>query len=381
MNSRERVLTALDHQEPDMVPIDLGSTIVTAPTRIAYESLREYLGMEPDAEPTISHRQMDTVYPAEDFYQCYEVDLRPVYMKGPWSFEAREMSDDSFYDEFNIRWKKAAYYYDVVERPLADCTIQDLDNVAWPDPYDPGRVAGLREEARELCENTDYAIVADIMCLGPFEGGCVLRGYEQFCVDLHWDPKFAEALLDKIADTDIALWDAFLNAVGDHVQVVAQGDDVGMQTGLYISPEMYRRFIKPRQRRIFDFIHSRTEARIFYHSCGAIYDVIPDFIEIGVDALNPIQRSAAGMDVVKLKREFGNDVCFWGGGIDVQQVLPFASPEEIEDEIKRTIEIMAPGGGYVFVPSHNIQADVTPDRIHRAYDTALKYRCYPDSGH
>ncbi|MCS7260829.1 MAG: uroporphyrinogen-III decarboxylase [Anaerolineae bacterium] len=376
MNPRERVLTALNHQEPDKVPIDLGGTIVTTLTRIVYQNLRTYLGMPPDDAPVISHRQMDTVYPREDLLQLYEVDVRAVAMKGPWCFEPREMPDDSFYDEFNIRWKKASYYYDVVERPLADATIHDLATVAWPDPYDPGRVAGLREEAQALYENTEYAIVADIMCLGPFEGGCVLRGYEQFLTDLYWDPRFAEALLDKITETDIALWDAFLNAVGDYVHVVAQGDDVGIQTGPYISPEMYRKFIKPRQRRIFDFIHSKTQAKIFYHSCGSVYDLIPDFIEIGVDILNPIQRSAKKMDIARMKREFGKDLCFWGGAIDVQQVLPFATRQQIEDEIKRTLEIMAPGGGYVFFPSHNIQADVSPDRIHHMYQTALQYRDY-----
>ncbi len=378
MNSRERVMAALNHTEPDKMPMDCGATIVTAPTRIAYQNVREYLGMGLDPAPRTSHRQMDTVYPAEDFLQRYEVDFRTVAMKGPWEFEPREMPDDSFYDEFDIRWKKASYYYDVVERPLAGCeTVADLDKAVWPDPYDPGRVAGLKEEAKALYENTDYAIIADIMALGPFEGGCVLRGYEQFCVDLAWDPKFAEALLDKITDTDIELWDSFLDAVGDHVQVVCQGDDVGMQTNLYISPAMYRKFVKPRQKRIFDFIHSRTDAKVFYHSCGAVFDVIGDFIDIGVDILNPIQRSAANMDIAKMKQQFGEDLCFWGGGIDIQQVLPFASLDEIEEDVKRTIDIMAPGGGYVFFPSHNVQADVTPDRFHKTFETALENRDYP----
>jgi uroporphyrinogen decarboxylase len=377
MNSRERVLLALNHGEPDMVPMDCGATIVTAPTRIAYQNLRVHLGMGEDPNPRTSHRQMDTVYPAEDLYQRYEVDFRTVAMKGPWEFEPREMPDDSFYDEFDIRWKKASYYYDVVERPLAKCTsVADLNKAVWPDPYDPGRVGGLREEAMALHDNTEYAVVADIMALGPFEGACILRGYEEFCVDLAWNPTFAEALLDKITETDIGLWDHFLNAVGDHVHVVCQGDDVGMQTSLYISPAMYRKFIKPRQKRIFDFIHSKTDAKVFYHSCGAVSDVIGDFVDIGVDILNPIQRSAAGMDIAWMKKEFGNDLCFWGGGIDVQQVLPFASPEEIDEDVKRTFEIMAPGGGFVFFPSHNVQADVTPDRFHAAFDAALRYRPY-----
>jgi uroporphyrinogen decarboxylase len=369
-------MSAINHKEPDKVPVDLSSTIVTAPTRIAYENLREYLGMAPDPAPNISHRQMDTVCPMEDFFQRYEVDFRPVYMKGPWAFEPREMPDDSFYDEFNLRWKKASYDYDVVEHPLANATIHDLDTAIWPDPYDPGRVAGLKEEARDLYENTDYAVVADIMCLGPFEGACFLRGYENFCVDLYWDTNFAEALLDKVTDTAIELWDAFLNEVGDYIQVAAQGDDVGMQHSTYISPEMYRKFVKPRQKRLFDFIHSKTDAKVFYHSCGSVYDVVPDFIDIGVDILNPIQRSADKMDMTTLKKEFGKDLCFWGGGIDIQQVLPFASLEDIEDDVKRTMEIMAPGGGFVFVPSHNVQADVSPDRVHKVYETVLECRDY-----
>ena len=376
MNSRERVLAALNHKEPDKVPVDLGGTIVTTITRTAYHKLRQYLGMPPDGEPSISHRQMDTVYPKEDLARRYEVDFRTVSMKGPWCFEPREMPDDSFYDEFNIRWKKASYYYDVVERPLADATTHDLARAVWPDPYDPGRVAGLKEEAKDLHENTDFAVVADIMCLGPFEGGCVLRGYEQFLTDLCWDPGFAEALLDKITETDIALWDVFLSAVGNTVQVVAQGDDVGIQTGPYVSPEMYRKFVKPRQRRIFDFIHSKTKAKVFYHSCGSVFDLIPDFVDIGVDILNPIQRSAKKMDIARMKKEFSSDLCFWGGAIDVQQVLPFASLAQIEEEVISTLDVMAPGGGYVFVPAHNIQADVTPDRIHQVYETALKHRDY-----
>lgn len=379
MNSRERVMTTIARKEPDKVPVDLGTSIVTTITRTAYDALREYLDIEADSQPNISHRQMDTVYPMEDLLLRYEVDFRSVHMKSPWGFKPREMPDDSFYDEFGARWKKASYYYDIVERPLASCeTVQDLEQAtkSWPDPFDPGRVEGLKEEAKKLYENTDYAIIADIHCGGPFEQACMLHGYENFLVALHWNPKFAEALLDKITEIDLALWEAFLNEVGDYIQLAAQGDDVGMQNGLYIKPEMYRQYIKPRQKRIFDFIHSKTEAKLFYHSCGSIYDIIPDIIEIGVDVLNPVQRNAANMDIETLKKEFGTDICFFGGGIDVQQVLPFASLEEIEADVKRTLEIMMPGGGFIFVPSHNIQADVTPERIHKVYETVLKHRRY-----
>lgn len=377
MRPRERVLTSLNHKEPDKVPLDLGSTITTTLTRIAYNNLRSYLNMKEDTTPCISHRQMDTVYPKEDLLNFYQVDFRPVYLKSPWGFKAKEMPDDSFYDEFGIRWKKAAYYYDAVERPLTRAeTIADLNKFSWPDPYDPGRVEGLKEMAKQLYQRTDYVIVADIMCGGPFEQAQMMRGYEQFLIDLYWNRAFAEALLDKITDIDIRFWEVYLDAVGDYVQVVAQGDDVAMQTGTYIHPKMYRKFIKPRHKRLFDFIKSRTKAKIFYHSCGSVYDIIPDLIEVGIDILNPIQRSASRMDILKLKKEFGKDITFWGGGIDVQKVLPFASLQQIEDEVRRTIEIMAPGGGFVFFPSHNIQPDVTPDRVHKVFESALKYRDY-----
>jgi uroporphyrinogen decarboxylase len=376
MNSRERALAAINLKEPDQVPIDLGSTIVTSITRKAYTALRTYLNMPPDPAPNISHRQMDTVYPMEDLLRCYGVDFRPVCMKGPWYFKTHEIpEEDAFYDEYNMKWRKASYYYDVIERPLAKAeTVADVEKATWPNPYDPGRIVGIREEAQALYNQGVYLIVADIMCLGPFEGACFLRGYENFLTDLYLNPSLAEAILDKVLELDIQLWDVFLQQVGDLVDVVAQGDDIGMQQSMYISPKLYCRMIKPRHQKLYDFIHSKTKAKVFMHSCGSVYDAIPDLIEVGVQILNPIQRSAAKMDIAKLKQEFGKDLCFWGGGIDVQQVLPYASLNEIEREVKYAMDTLGPGGGFVFVPSHNIQADVTPDRIHAVYEAALKYR-------
>ncbi len=231
-------------------------------------------------------------------------------MKSPWKFKVREMPDDSFYDEFNLRWKKASYYYDIVERPLSGISLSDLEHAVWPDPYDKGRVEGLNVEAARLRETTDCAIVADIMCGGPFEQACMLRGYDEFPIDLAADPKFARALLEKITETDIALWDAFLSAVGDKVDVVCQGDDLGTQKGLFISPKMYREFIKPCHKRIYDFIHSKTNAKVFMHSCGSVYDVVPDLIEAGVEILNPLQYTAAKMDLKRLNRNLARIFAF-----------------------------------------------------------------------
>ncbi len=374
MNHRERVVAALNHQQSDRVPIDLGSTIVTTATRIAYQNLLKHLGLPPDDEPHISHRQMDTVYPREDLLTRYDVDTRAVYLRGPWEFETRELPDNRFVDEYDLTWEKASFYYDVVKRPFADLERpSDLDSVQWPDPYDPGRVAGIREEARRLHEETDHAVVADIMCLGPFEGACFMRGYEQFCMDLYWNRDLAHAILDKITQTDIALWDLFLQHVEPYVQVVAQGDDLGTQRGTWIKPEMFLADVKPYLRQLYDFIHSRTDAKVFMHSCGSVFDIIGDLIECGVDALNPIQRSAAKMDIAVMKREFGSELAFWGGGIDVQQVLPTATSDEIDREVKYSIDTLSADGGYVFCAAHNLQPDITPDRIEAMYQAALKY--------
>jgi uroporphyrinogen decarboxylase len=376
MRPKERVLTALAHQEADRVPVDFAATTVTGITYPAYQKLREYLGLESEKEARISHIHQGTAVPGEDILEIYESDFRTLSMKISPRGHVVKKTEDGFYDEYNLRWRKLDYDYSPVSSPLRECTVDQLDTVQWPDPYDRSRVEGLREEARQLRDETGFAIVADIMCRGPFELAVKLRGYEQFFTDLHLDVRFVDALLNKITETIIGLWDVYLSALGDCVDVVCQGDDIGTQAGLYFSPEMYRRFFKPRHRKIFDYIHSRTSAKVFMHSCGSIYDVIQDLIEIGVDILNPVQRSAAKMDITTLKREFGGDLCFWGGGIDVQKKLPGASLSEIEDDIKSTLDIMAPGGGYVFVPTHNIQPDISPEQIDCVYRSVLKHRRY-----
>jgi len=377
MNSRERVLKALNHQEPDMIPIDLGSTENTSIARVAYLRLRDYLNMGEDPSPYIINRMMDSVFPMDDLLDFYKVDFRPVRPSSSWKAVSIENPNGSFYDEMHIRWQKASYYYDMVEHPMQDFTLDQIIHTVMPDPFAPGRLAGVRDYAKSLYENTDYAVVVGHICWGPFELGCALRGYEQFLVDLGSDPILAETLLDKNLELAIKFWDAYLSEVGEYVQIVAQGDDLGMQTGSIISPRMYRKFIKPRHKQLFNFIRSKTKAKIFLHSCGSVYNLIPDLIETGVEILSPVQFTAANMDLARLKKDFGNDLTFWGGGVDTQQVLPHASLQEIRDNVSRNIDILAPGGGFVFVPVHNIQADIIPERIEAVYQTAIERRRYP----
>lgn len=377
MNSRERVVTALSHKEPDKVPIELNGGANSSLTKNAYINLRKFLGLKEDEDINISWLTMGSVRSKEDLLEIYEVDTRSVYLQPSKKYKLKFLNDGSFYDTFGARWRPASYYYDVVERPLADMdSISGLKSAKWEDPYDETIIQGVKEYAKDLYYNSDFCLVGDFHTLGPFEGGCYLRGFENFLMDLHINKKFAQALLDKLTEHCIAKWDVFLNEVGEYVQVVCQGDDIGMQESLYVKPEMYRSLIKPLHKRIYDFIKTKTRAKILMHSCGSVYDVISDLIEIGVEVLNPVQRSAAKMDIKRLKEEFGDDISFWGGGIDVQKQLPFYTPEKIDVEIKKTIEIMAPGGGFVFFPTHNIQPDVSPKNIDQMFRSVIKYRDY-----
>ena len=371
MTPRQRVSAALQHREPDKVPLDLGGTLATILTREANARLRDFLGL-PEEKPLVAEMMCNTVRPSEDLLERYQSDVRPIYLNDPTTGKMDFESLDCFRDAYGVLWRKAAYYYDAVERPLRQGTLAELADAPW-ETVGEQAIAGLGEAARRLYETTDYCLIADIPCIGPFEGGCTLRGYDNFLVDLHQSPMYAEALLEKITETALRKWSLLLDEVGEYIQVAAQGDDLGMQLATYISPEMYRRFIKPRHRRIFDLIHSKSRAKTFLHSCGSVFAIIPDLLEIGLEVLNPVQKSAANMGLKKLKSEFGADLCFWGGGIDIQQ-LPFLDSGAIEQEIRRTLDTMAPGGGYVFAFTHNIQPDVPPERVDHLLRAFLRMR-------
>jgi len=392
MNSRERVLLTLNHKEPDKVPIDCGGTICTTLTRTAHNSVKAYLGINTPQEQ-ITDPKLDTVVPCDELLSRWETDFRRVALRPPSSLNAAGSDRQSFAatsaaneekprgfefkDEFGTVWKKADYDYSPQRYAMQSFDIDDLKNYEWPDPYDPGRVEGLEEEAKYLNENTDFCIVGDIMCGGPFEQACWIREYSTFMLDLYENKEFARLLLEKITDLDIAFWDAYLSKIGPHVQVVCQGDDLGMQDKEWISPEMYKEFIYPCHKRLYDFIHSKTKAKLFMHSCGSIKRFIPYLIEVGVDALNPVQYAAHDMGIANLKKEFGSELSFWGGGISTQSELGnHYSVQQIEDIIKRNMEILMPGGGFVFSPTHNIQQECPAEKTLCIYDSAVKYRNY-----
>jgi uroporphyrinogen decarboxylase len=269
-------------------------------------------------------------------------------------------------------------YFDWVEFPLREPTMEALDKFAWPDFVPESDLLLLGQRAEAMFRDQSFALTGTgIFWGGIFEQAATLMGFENFFIALIREPAFAGRLLEKITDIYIESSDRYLDHAGQYLQVVTYWDDVCGQDGWLVSPNLYRTVVKPQQERLFKAIKKKTDAKIFYHGCGAVFELIPDLIEMGVDILNPIQVSARGMDDTrKLKETFGSELVFWGGGVDSQSVLPFGSPQQVADEVKRRIDDLASGGGFVFAPIHNIQAQTPPENIVAMYETALAYGRY-----
>ncbi|QGP91263.1 Uroporphyrinogen decarboxylase (URO-D) [Neomoorella glycerini] len=381
MNSRERLVKALNHEEPDRVPFDLGASLITGIHKIAYQNVLKYIGMKEEEIPIFDVVQQ-LAAPSENFLQRINVDTRNLSPKNSSKWQLHFEEDDHyryFTDEWGIVWRMPlghGLYFDMYKNPLADVEdVRDIDKYTFPDPDDENRYLGLRERALKLYEQ-GYAIVMSSISAGIMELGAWLRGFENFYMDLVLRPELISRILDKALEIKMRYWSRVLEEVGDLIQVVQEADDLGTQNSLLISPEMYRKLIKPRHKELFDFIHSKTKAAIFLHCCGAIYELIPDLIEVGVDILNPVQFTAKNMEASKLKREFGNDIAFWGGGVDTQNILPHGTPQQVKDSVRRQIEIFAPGGGFVFNTVHNIQPDVPPENFIAMLEALEEYGKY-----
>jgi len=379
-NSRQRVLTALSRREPDRVPVDLGAIADGSLHVDAHNALKKYLGIE-EGETEFIDITQQTVMPDERVLEMLEVDTRIIALKTSKNLEqAIEEDDDShwFIDEWGIKWKKPkhGFYFDMVEHPLENANIKDLDDYSWPDPDDPTGYEGLGEKAKDLFSNTEYAIVGNTQLGSAFELNWCLTGLERFLTDMFLNPKFIEELVARSLEIQVRIISNFLNAVGDYIQILGIGDDLGMQTGPLISPDLYRRVIKPHAKRLVRLIKSQTDAKILCHSCGSIVPFIPDFVEYGIDVLHPVQVSAKDMDSRRLKERFGDQISFWGA-VDTQRILPYGTPKDVEKEVKKRIHDLAPGGGYVLAAVHNIQRDVPPENIMAMFKAAKEYGEYP----
>jgi uroporphyrinogen decarboxylase len=382
MNPRERVVSALNHQEPDRIPIDLGGSICSSIHQEAYVDLKKHLGMDVEEIELVDYVQQ-LPYLDEKLLERFGVDFRMVQLPAATAPGLNVFEEGDYY-AFVDRWgsklhmpKDGGLYFDWVDFPIKEATMEALDNYTWPQPDPPAYNAQLREQARHLYENTDYALVGSaVIGGGIFEQPARTMGLENFLMALVTEPRFADRLMDQITEVYIESCNNYLEQVGEYLQVFTYWDDVSGQDGWLISPDIYRKMIKPKQRRLLEAIRSKTDAKVYYHGCGAVYDLIPDLIELGFDILNPVQVSARGMDTKRLKQAYGQDIVFWGGGVDTQRALPFGTPADVADEVKRRIDDLAPGGGFVFAAVHNIQALVPPENIVTMFDTALEHGTY-----
>jgi uroporphyrinogen decarboxylase len=399
MTSRERVLAALRHKEPDQIPLDLGGTESSGITGIAYNRLRKHLGLgQGKAQIFDVYQQIAKV--EDDVRRILRPDTVPLLIE-PLRWRPARLPDGSPC-EIPEKWvpekeadgslvvrnaaggviarmPEGGFYFEPVNPPLAavedtaglQAFARDIEAYDWPSFADES-LDSIAARGRQLLETTDLAVVANLQ-LHLLAAGQLLRGYEAFMMDLLINENLAEAILERLLEAYLRRCDAYFKKVGRCAQVVLVNDDLGTQNGPMLSLECYRKMIWPRQKRLFAHIKKKSGAFIVFHSCGSVYRFIPSLIEAGVDALNPVQVSAAEMDTKRLKKEFGKDLTFWGGGCDTQRILSRGSPAEIRDEVKRRIDDLAPGGGFVFTQVHNIQPDVPPRNIAILYEAFREY--------
>ena len=389
LTPRDRILMTLQHQEPDCIPYDLGGTSITGIHLVAYQNLLHFLGkdylLEQDEESWYYNRLMGLAKISEVIRHELKVDTRVARLNNPssWRLEIKEIDGrESFTDELGCHWtsSKDGYYFDQIPgrgHPLGgSITLEDINTYPWPNSSDPARIKNVRSELEKLRE-AGYAVIVEAPFNGIFSLGFRMRGYTDFYGDLGSNPSMACRLMDRITDLKIDFWDMALEKIGDLIDVIVELDDLGGQDGTLVSPEMYRKLVKPRHRRLFSFIKRKApNSYLFLHSDGSIYDIIPDMIEVGVDILNPVQLSAARMDSAKLKKEVGDSLSFWGGGVDTQNILGKATPVDVRNEVRRRIDDLAPGGGYVFAAVHNVQADVPPENFLAMWETLQNHKRY-----
>lgn len=383
MTSKERLQMALNHQEPDRIPFDLDGTETSGISIIALKNWLELHGIQKNSLE-FSSLVCQLGLMEEDVLQQFKVDTRCLRSNPPSNFTLtiQEEGEHSILtDEWGIRWKmplEHGFYYDIDVSPLASFTApKEVGEYPWPDPRDPSRYEHLRKKAESMETTSQAGIVLERNTGGIFETSWWMRGFENFLMDLAANPSMACAIMDHVLEFKMAYWEEALQKVKDNILVMAEADDLGGQSGLLFSPAMYRKYLKPRHKKLFSFMKKQApDVKLFYHSCGAFYELIPDLIEIGVDILNPIQVSAPNMDTKKLKQEFGQDLVFWGGGVDTQNILPYGTEQEVRDEVKRRIDDLARGGGFVFAAVHCIQRDVPPENIQAMWETLQDYETY-----
>jgi uroporphyrinogen decarboxylase len=383
---KDRVRMALNHVEPDRVPIDLGGTVTSIHIE-AYKELTKYLGIEEKYFSLIEYVGR-TAYISDKILEKFNVDTRYIYPSPPIPAEINLPPGGrlipEYIDVWGIKRRFVGYYYDIVPdgSPLLNAnTTEDIEAFKWPRAEDLGFNLEYMISQAESLASTDYAIGFSYYIYGPFAFCMRLRGFQKFLADLILRPEIAVTIMDHVTNIMIEVIEKYIKPIGKYLDFIFFGDDLGLQLAPMISPQLFRRFIKPKYRRYVDAFKNASKAKVILHSDGAISPLIDDMIEAGIEGINPVQVSAKGMDSKQLKERFSKKLIFWGG-IDTQSVLPFGTPEDVRNEVRTRIKHLAPGGGYILATVHNIQPGVPPENIVAIFDEAVKfgYRFYSHNG-
>ena len=377
---RDRILAALNHEEPDRVPIDFGGAEFTTITLAGYERLKKHMGVE---APTIPMSIIHSVaHPAEEILDRFGVDTRNV-QPGPYEGGIDHWIDDNHYvDIFDVHWdrteKEMDQHFLHKDGPFysGKLTVERVEEFDWPDGTNPGLAKGVGERIDEIKAKGDHAI-----CLylpgGVIHRGYAMHGFETYLKNLYKRPEALQRLMDKLCDFWCDTAKTVIDAAGpENIDIIYFGEDLGTQDSCMFDPEtIYANYLKPRHRRMVETVKSLTndKAKVCFHCCGSAYKFIPHLLEIGIDALNPVQVTAKDMEPERLKEDFGDRLAFWGG-INTQELLPFGTAGEVAEETRRIIGILGKGGGYILNSVHNIQAEVPPENIVALFETGVNHR-------
>ena len=412
MDSRERILAAINHKQPDRIPVDLGATPSSGISVVAYHNLINYLGIN-HLKNHVYDVIQEVTQPEMELLDLFKVDVLDIgrffnstenywhkleLMKGypglyPRWFNPEKQPDGSWLaagptGEFIGKMPEGATFFDQLIFPYINGYPDnyknirfDMSRVSWGGfgfpPYDRINEKNfwkmLRETIIKERAKTNKALLIGVGC-NLFEWGTFLRRIDNFLMDLYLDPVNVHHLLDKLLEMHLEFLSKICEAVGDIVEIVKFGDDLGTNTGPFIPNEIYNEFFKPRHKILCDYVKANSSAHTMLHCCGGIYELIPELIEAGFEILNPVQINAFNMEPEHLKKEFGNELTFWGGGVNTQSILNLASPQQVKDHVKHNIEIFSEKGGFVFTTVHNIMPDVPPQNIVAMFETLREFK-------
>ncbi len=371
LTPRERFARIMKHQEADRVPLDLAGTALTGAAPEVATGLARLLGLS--GEPPAHYRPFD-----ERILEILDIDFRHVGDLIGNSSKELPGQPGRHVDAWGVVRAWTGQYSDIVYSPLRGATLEDLSSYPWPNPaqmIDERKLDAYRQEARRLWEETEYVVVAEHPVFGVFELACWMCGFDDLLWRLASDRPFVHALFGKLLELQKAFIAPYYQAVGPYVHLTTSGDDFGTQNGPFMSPQMFRELVVPYFAERIAYTREFTSAYYWHHTCGSVFDLVPDLIDAGVEILNPIQPGARKMEPDRLKSAFGDRLCFHGG-FDTQQVLRLGTAEEIEAEVKRVMDSLKPNGGFTFSAAHNLQADVPPENVLTMFRAAKRYGAY-----